>query len=92
MLPRMEEASNASTRAAVALVTAWLADPVGEPRFPTRTMIDLIGDLGQGDDVEGLVDLVVGATALSARLLERIEEETGVSVKQSLREVALDYA
>ncbi|WP_270886548.1 hypothetical protein [Pedococcus sp. 5OH_020] len=87
----MDESTRASTRAALALVTAWLEDPMGEAEFPTGTMIELIGEIGRGDDIEGLVSLVIGAVTLSGHLLERLREATGVPVQQTLRDVALAY-
>ena len=55
MLASVANQVNANTRAAVALMTAWLSDPDLTSKFPSETMMGLVAELGDGDQRVGLI-------------------------------------
>ena len=92
MLASVANQVNANARAAVALMTAWLSDPDLTSKFPSETMMDLVADLGDGDQRVGLIRLVVGLNNLAGRLLIRVETLTGEPAEVILRQIAVQHA
>jgi hypothetical protein len=88
----MNETKIANTRAAIALVTALRGGQRETWDFPAETMIDLVDELGGGEDERaGLIRLVIGMANLSGHLLMSLSHETGLSEEESLRRVAVTY-
>jgi hypothetical protein len=79
-------------RDAVALMTAWSAQPDGPPDL----LIEVLGvHLDNRAPVVALAEateLIMGMTGLCGALLALNEEATGVDMEVILREVALRYA
>ena len=67
--------------AAVAMLTAWLAEDDGASEFPASLVSDLVVELGSGDDLtgalEGALSLVAGLTSVAGQLLVRSAETHG---------------
>ena len=84
--PRSESACHA-----VDLMTAWLDSPDGPPdllisRLDNHIQRHPIGDL------YGAITLIMGMIYLCGSLLALRQHETGITTRQTLRDLGLEYA
>ncbi len=79
----------AHVRDAIAVMTAWLAEPDGGP-----LVLDTIERTveASSDDAAGLLDLIGGLVSLCGFLLVRRENETGVRPAATLQEYGRRFA
>lgn len=82
----MTEDRNQYVRDAIALMTAWLDESHGG-RFALETLEQILNDRSPHDHLVGLEDLVAGLIGLCGDLLSMREEETGITMAESLREL-----
>ena len=83
-------------QAAVALLTAWLEDEVGTFAYPATLMWDFVVELGDREDLpgvlEGVLSLVAGLTSVAGELLVRSAQGHGTSEEDELRSLSLLFA
>jgi hypothetical protein len=84
-----EDPRNANVRAALAVMTAWAAEPGGGD-LVSRTAVDIAFE--RDDPEQGFRDLTIGLANLCGHLLVKREKDTGVPIDATLRELAIKYA
>ena len=82
----------ASTRAAIALMTAWLDSPAGRPDLMVDCLISHLDGQSPRDNLSHAVELIMGFTYLSGSLLVMLEDATGIPAQEMVRHLALEYA
>jgi hypothetical protein len=82
----------ASVSAAVDLMTAWLDSPDGPPDLLIARLGSYIEGRPDRNQLAGAVELVMGMKYLCGSLLALREHETGISMDQTVRDLALQYA
>ena len=82
----------ASTRAAIASVTAWLDSPAGPPDLMVDYLIGHLDGQSPRNSLSRAVELIMGFTYLSGSLLVMLEDATGLPAQEILRNLALEYA
>ena len=84
------ESGRAAARDAVAVMTAWAAEPESTALLG-QTMLGIV-DSGESTRDLAWVNLAIGLTNLCGHLLVLRQKETGRPVGDTLRELALNYA
>ena len=82
----------ASTRTAIALMTAWLDSPAGPPDLMVDCLISHLDGQSSRDSLSRAVELIMGFTYLSGSLLVMLEDATGIPAQEMVRNLALEYA
>lgn len=78
-------------RDAIAVMTAWLAEPDGG-KLVGQTAMDIVDERSPGDPAVGLVGLVQGLTGLCGVMLARIEKQTGIPMERTLQDYGRNFA
>ena len=90
------DAEQKREQAAVALLTAWLADEDGTSEYPATLVSEIAVELGSGDDLtgalEGVLSLVAGLTSVAGHLLIRSAHGHGTTEEQELQSLSLLFA
>jgi len=76
---------------AIDLMTAWLDSPDGPPDLLQARLTRLIQGHPEGN-LAGAVTLIMGMIYLCASLLVLRGHETGITTRQTLRDLGLEYA
>jgi len=80
-----------SARNAIEVVTAWLDSPDGPPDLLLSQMCNHVQAHPKGD-LYGATSLIMGLIYLCGSLLALREHETGISSRQTVRDLGLEYA
>jgi hypothetical protein len=81
-----------SVRDAVAIMTAWAAQPDGPPDLLIECLRRHLDTRSPEEAVAAATELIMGMTTLCGTLLALNEEATGLDMDAILRGVALQYA
>jgi hypothetical protein len=81
-----------SARSAIDLMTAWLDTPDGPPDLLIARLRNHIEGHRSGDALSGAITLIMGMIYLCGSLLALREHETGITIRQTLRDLGLEYA
>jgi hypothetical protein len=73
-------------------MTAWLDTPDGPPDLLISRLENHIQEHPSGDPLSGAVTLIMGMIYLCGSLLVLREYETGISMRQTVRDLGLEYA
>ena len=76
---------------AIEVMTAWLDSPDGPPDLLLSRLRDHVQGHPDGD-LYGATSLIMGLIYLCGTLLALREHETGITTRQTLRELALKFA
>ena len=81
-----------SAQHAIDVMTAWLDSPDGPPDLLISRLRTYIDGHPGGDKLVGAVRLIMGMTYLCGSLLVLREHETGISTRQTVRDLGLEFA
>jgi hypothetical protein len=81
-----------SVREAIELMTAWSARPDGPPDLLLECLARHFDERAPEQALVGATELIMGMTTLCGALLALVEEATGIDMRATLRELALEYA
>jgi hypothetical protein len=79
-------------RDAIAVMTAWSASPDGPPDLLVECLRGHLDDRPAEDALAAATELILGLTNLCGTVLVINEEATGISLRETLRELALHHA
>ena len=86
--PVADNPKTENARRALAVMTAWLANPDGTANgLVEQTMLDAIHQ--EEDEIDRLLQLANGLVSVCGLVLGEIVKETGISEAETLRRVAL---
>ena len=89
----MSDPAGESVSHAIELMTAWLECPDDSVSPLAERLQRIISEPCAGDSqLAGAVELVLGLTSLNGSLLLLLEERSGITARETLREVALQFA
>jgi len=80
-----------SVRDAIGLMTAWSAQPDGPPDLLIQTLCGHLDARPPAEARAAATELLMGMTTLCGILLALNEEATGLDMRATLREIALQY-
>ncbi len=81
-----------SVRSAIELMAAWLQRPDGPPDLLIACLRHQLLDRPDGDELAAAVELIMGLVYFNGSLLVLREEETGVPTRQTVQQLAMEYA
>ena len=88
----MPDPAGESVSHAIELMTAWLECPDDSMSLAARLQ-RIISEPCAGDGhLAGAVELVLGLTSLNGSLLFLLEERSGITARETLQELALQFA
>jgi len=80
-----------SMRNAIAVMTAWSAQPDGPPDLLIDCLRQHLGTQPPEHALAAAAELIMGMTSLCGTLLALNEEATGLDMETTLRELAIHY-
>ena len=87
----MSDPAGESVSHAIELMTAWLECP--DSMSLAAQLQRIISEPCAGDNhLAGAVELVLGLTSLNGSLLYLLEERSGITARETLQELALQFA
>ena len=81
-----------SIRSAIAVMTAWSAEPDGPPDLLTDCLYQHLDTQPPERALAAATELIMGMTTLCGTVLALNEEATGLDMHDTLRELAILYA
>ena len=81
-----------SMRNAIAVMTAWSAQPDGPPDLLIDCLRQHLDTQPPEQALAAAAELIMGMTSLCGMLLALNEEATGLDIEATLRELAIRYA
>ena len=89
----MSDPAGESVSHAIELMTAWLECPDDSVSPLAAQLQRIISEPCAGDShLAGAVELVLGLTSLNGSLLFLLEERSGITARETLQELALQFA
>ncbi len=81
-----------SVRLAIELMAAWLQRPNGPPDLLIACLRHQLHERPDGDELAAAVELIMGLVYFNGSLLVLREEETGTPTRETVQELALEFA